>query len=87
MPDQTGMIDITGYDYALIRKFVVSRYAGESTIEERMADGPDAVDPFKTIAPIRRKLENFARKMQQRSADLTDEQVMMAFDLLKYRTD
>jgi hypothetical protein len=80
-------LDITGYDYSLIREFVVSRYQGEATLAERMSDGPGAVDPFRNIEGIRPNLERFAEVMRDNEPGLNQHQLMRAFNGVMFRTD
>jgi hypothetical protein len=80
-------LDITGYDYSLVREFVVSRYQGEATLAERMSDGPGAVDPFRSIEGIRPNLEHFAEFMRDKEPGLNQRQLMRVFDGVMVRTD
>lgn len=69
------MIDITGFQFDMVRDYVISRYAGESTAAERMAAESGAADPFAPIEEIRDRLEEFAAKLAEEDPDLDVAQI------------
>jgi hypothetical protein len=73
-------IDLSGIDREMAASFVVSRYFGKATIQEKMASShPEAIDPFEPLATVRGRLEQFASALKETAPNLTRGEVVGVF--------